>query len=295
MDVELARTFLEVMTARSFSAAAERLNITQTAISARIRNLEEQLGRPVFIRNKSGATLTPAGQSFAPYAANLVQTWAKARAEISVPAGHTSMLSVGGEHALWNPLLLDWLIWMRRHASEIAIRSYVDQAECLLDHVQNGQIDMAVLYAPPHRSGFEVELLLEEQLIAVSTNPETRHVHDEDYVQVDWGPDFQLQYDRAFPAGHATGPYIGLGPLALNYILTVGGSGYFRKRAVAPYLTSGLLYRKPNDPEFSYSVYAIYSSKSFSTALQKPLEGFRHATTYPSQMWVGSSVTDHTS
>ncbi|MEF9605994.1 LysR family transcriptional regulator, partial [Paracoccus sp. PXZ] len=62
MDINQARTFLEVVHSGSFVAAADRLNVTQTAVSARIRTLEESLGRRLFIRNKAGARLTPAGE-----------------------------------------------------------------------------------------------------------------------------------------------------------------------------------------------------------------------------------------
>ena len=61
MDINVARTFLEVVKTGSFVSAAANLNVTQTAVSARIRVLEEQLDRKVFIRNKAGARLTPAG------------------------------------------------------------------------------------------------------------------------------------------------------------------------------------------------------------------------------------------
>ena len=60
MDISLARTFLEVLASGSFGAAAERLHLTQTAVSARIKALEDQLGRRLFVRNKAGARLTEA-------------------------------------------------------------------------------------------------------------------------------------------------------------------------------------------------------------------------------------------
>lgn len=59
MDINLARTFLEVAARGSFIVAAERLHLTQTAVSARIRILEEQLGRRLFVRNKAGHALRP--------------------------------------------------------------------------------------------------------------------------------------------------------------------------------------------------------------------------------------------
>ena len=59
MDIELARTFLEIVSTGSFIKAADRLHVAQTTVSARVRLLEQQLGRPLFVRNKAGASLTP--------------------------------------------------------------------------------------------------------------------------------------------------------------------------------------------------------------------------------------------
>ena len=73
MDIELARTFLAIVEAGTFVRAAERLNITQTTVSARVRSLKDQLRRPVFVRNKSGASLTAAGEEFLRFAPTLVQ------------------------------------------------------------------------------------------------------------------------------------------------------------------------------------------------------------------------------
>ena len=61
MDTELARTFLTVVTAGNFIAAAERLHVSQSTVSTRIHTLEEQLGCTLFVRNKAGATLTLGG------------------------------------------------------------------------------------------------------------------------------------------------------------------------------------------------------------------------------------------
>jgi DNA-binding transcriptional LysR family regulator len=55
MDTELSRTFLRSFQHGSFIRAAECLNVRQTTVSARIRTLQQQLGRPLFLRNKAGA------------------------------------------------------------------------------------------------------------------------------------------------------------------------------------------------------------------------------------------------
>ena len=52
MDVDRARTFLEIVHSGSFLKAADRLHVSQTTVSARIRTLEDELGRQMFIRNR---------------------------------------------------------------------------------------------------------------------------------------------------------------------------------------------------------------------------------------------------
>ena len=66
--------------------AADRLNVTQSTISARIRVLEDELGTPLFTRNKAGVTLTPAGAQFERHALALVRIWQQARQEVSLPS-----------------------------------------------------------------------------------------------------------------------------------------------------------------------------------------------------------------
>ena len=277
MDIELARTFLAAAASGSFVGAAERLNLTQTAVSARIKALEDQLGRKLFIRNKAGARLTPAGNEFSPFAASLVQTWERARQQIALPPGREAIVTVGGEFSLWNPLLLNWLIWMRQNAPEIALRTHVDLGERLIEQVQSGALDIAIMYAPAHRPGINIELLLEEKLIAVSTKPNSTDILEDGYVHVDWGPEFSAHQKVVLPHLDDAGLFVGLGPLALQYILSVGGTGYFRTRAVQRYIEAGKLHHIPNAPDFSFSIYAISSDQSNGRAIAAARQGLHIA------------------
>lgn len=274
MDIVAARTFLEIVKTGSFIRAAANLNITQTAVSARVRVLEEQLDRQLFIRNKAGAKLTPAGDQFLRYATTLVQVWERARHDVAMPVGRENVVTVGGEHSLWNPLLLDWLVWMRSHSAELAIRAHIDVPERLIDHVQEGILDLAVVYAPPHRTGVVTELLLEETLVAVTTDPAGDST-SEDYVFVDWGPEFRANHHAAFPDAPSPALSVNHGPLALDYILAVGGSGYFRMEAARPHLDAGRLHLVPDKPRFSYSIYALYSAKADEALMARVRNGLR--------------------
>ena len=275
MDIAAARTFLEIVKTGSFVRAAANLNVTQTAVSARVRVLEDQLDRKLFIRNKAGARLTPAGEQFLRYATTLVQVWDRACHQVAMPVGRANVVTVGGEHSVWNPLLLDWLVWMRSHCPDVAIRAQVDVADRLVDQVQEGALDLAVVYAPPHRTGIVPELLLEEALVAVATGPGTAEPSADDYVYVDWGPDFRSNYHAAFPEAPSPAVAVSHGPLGLDYILAVGGSGYFRMEAARPHLNSGRLQLVKDRPRFSYSIYAVYSAKADEALMERVRDGLR--------------------
>jgi DNA-binding transcriptional LysR family regulator len=272
MDIELARTFLEIVSTGSFIKASDRLNVGQTTVSARIRLLEQQLGRPLFVRNKSGASLTAAGEQFLRYAPTFVQLWQRARSQVAVPEGHRAVLSVGSEVSLWQPLLLDWVLWMRRSITDVALRVHVDVPQDLISHVAAGVVDVAIMYAPPHRPGLEVDLLMEEELVLATTDPDPKN---SDYVHVDWGPDFLLHHGVSFPEANP-GLSANLGPLALNYVLAAGGSGYFRTQAIQPYLESGKLHLVADAPRFSYPVYVVHSATTDHTVLAPALAGLRN-------------------
>ena len=84
------------------------------------------------------------------------------------------MVALGGELSLWNPLLLDWLVWMKEAEPEIAIHAHVGVPDQLLEQLRTGILDIAVLYAPKLLPGFKVELLVEEQLVLVRTQGSRR-------------------------------------------------------------------------------------------------------------------------
>ena len=106
---------------RQLSESPDRLHVT--LVSARIRTLDGELGRQLFIRNRNGAQLTPAAREFERFAQSFVQIWERARHQLAIQSGRTSVVTLGGELRLWNPPLLDWLVWMKKARPEIAIQA----------------------------------------------------------------------------------------------------------------------------------------------------------------------------
>ena len=94
MDTELLKTFLEVSRTRHFGRAAESLYLTQSAVSFRIRQLENQLGVNLFTRHRNNIRLTAAGEKLLPYAETLMSTWQAARKEVAnLPISHKDKMT----------------------------------------------------------------------------------------------------------------------------------------------------------------------------------------------------------
>lgn len=260
MDVDLARTFLAVVETGSFVEAANKVHVTQSTVSARIKTLEERLGRVLFTRGKSGAALTAAGVQFQRHASAMVRSWEHARLEIALAEGYRAVLTAGGQYSLWDGYLLDWVARMRTTAPDIAIRAQFGFSQTLMQALVDGTLDLAVLYTPQGRPGFEVELLFEDEIVLVSSAGEPAEEPDDSYVFIDWGPEFRADHSLNFPQISLPGTYLELGSLSVQYLLRHKASGYVPRRIAAPFLRSGVLRRSRRAPSFSYPAYMVFAA-----------------------------------
>lgn len=275
MDTELARTFLVVVASGSFVDAAQKLHITQSTVSARIQRLEEILGAALFTRNKSGTTLTPAGQQFQRHAASLTRIVEQARQEIGVVSGFRATLTIGGRIGLWEDLLLRWLPSFEVAAPDVAVRAVVGFEADLMQGLIEGRIDAAVMYTPQARPGLTIELLLEEQLVMVSTRRDAARVPESDYIYVDWGAEFLGYHSLAFPNFSGARLAVNVGWLGWQTLLTSGGTGYFPARLIRE--AHGRLYRVADTPEFRIQAYLCFFNTLQSAALELALTTIRQS------------------
>jgi DNA-binding transcriptional LysR family regulator len=242
------------------TCAAENLNITQSTVSARIKVLEEQLGRPLFARSHAGARLTPAGQRLRRYALNLQRLWQRAERELALPKTYRASIGLGSQVSLWERLILRWIPRMRSAAPDVAVHVEADYSVSLMRQLADGVLDIGVMYGPRQTPGLIIEELLVEKLILVSTEaPGGANDWQDRYLFVDWGPNFRLAHDAAFPE-LAPAISVGLGPLGLRYILTHGGCGYFPLRVVRSLIADGQLFRIPDTPAMRRPAYVVYGT-----------------------------------
>jgi DNA-binding transcriptional LysR family regulator len=261
-SLDQIRTFLTVAEVGNFHHAAQVLNVTQSTVSARIRGLEEALGRQLFSRRKAGVQLTQAGRQFERYASNMQRLWRRAEHDVALSRGYRASFGLGSQVSLWDRLVLKWMPWMHRELPDVALRVEADHSPTLMRYVADGVLDAAVMYQPQRRAGLAIEQLMVETLVMVSTRADAGGDWRRDYIFVHWGRDYELAHAEAFPDLGTPSVSVGLGALGLRYLLENTGTAYFPIRVVRPHLSDGTLHRVPDTPTFRRTAYIVYDPQT---------------------------------
>ena len=256
MNIEQARTFLAVADTGSFVAAAERLHVTQSTISARIGALEGILGSKLFIRNKSGAVLTNPGGRFLGYAGQLVRTMERARQDIGLPKQFSDRVVIGARIGLWDGAMVDWFAGLPSEYPTVSFRADIGFEPELMQGLVEGRIDIGVMFTPQRRPNLTMLPLLTERLVMVTSAPDGAMQPDA-YIHVDWGPEFDNQFSASFPEFSGPAISVNIGWLGLQYLKQNGGCGFFPRRLVERQIADGLLYIVPDAPVFELPAWVL--------------------------------------
>ncbi|KTW91474.1 transcriptional regulator [Salmonella enterica subsp. arizonae serovar 18:z4,z23:- str. CVM N26624] len=192
MDTELLKTFLEVSRTRHFGRAAEALYLTQSAVSFRIRQLENQLGVNLFTRHRNNIRLTAAGEKLLPYAETLMNTWQAARKEVAHTSRHNEF-SIGASASLWECMLNNWLgrLYQRQEPQNgLQFEARIAQRQSLVKQLHERQLDLLITTEAPKMDEFSSELLGHFTLALYCSSP-ARMKSELNYLRLEWGPDFQ--------------------------------------------------------------------------------------------------------
>ena len=109
MHIGALQTFLAVVETGNLNKAAEQLNLSQSAVTARLDALEDRLGQPLLVRSRKGAQLTRAGFRLRPFAESLVRGWEQAQSFVGLPKGYAGLFSFACEFDLWASAGKRWL------------------------------------------------------------------------------------------------------------------------------------------------------------------------------------------
>ena len=272
MNIEAINTFLTVVEAGRLGLAAEQLQVTKAAVSARIKQLEVTLGVELFQRRHDGLRLSAAGHRFHRGARLVQDQWERARWEARQEDGARRHVSLGAHPALADDLLVDWIAEMRAASPDVSVYALPDYSIRVIAQLAEGLLDVGVVYLPEARPGLSVEKLFEDALVMVSTDADAlADIGPDSYVFLDWGSGYVTSHaetlaDLAFP--HVR---IGQGTLGLDYIRKHGGAGYVPERMVTDDVAAGRLWLVEDAPRFPRPVFVVYPSDTECPDLQQTI------------------------
>ncbi len=267
MNIENIRAYLEVTSTGSFQQAAENLSITQSAMSARIKGLEDLLNRQLFNRKRNGATLTSGGQAFYKHALTIVQTWELAKQETALSDGVNSIVGLGVQLNHWQSIAAPWLKWMNENVGDVATQIHSDYSSRLMAMLRDGLINLAVLYEPQRNPDMIIEEFTREDIVLVSSVPRAvQRALVKGYVYVDWGHRFRLEHTAAYPDNPSYQMTVGMASVGLGQILEQGGSAYLLESEVKHHVDAGDLFLVNGAKRFTLITYLAY----FRDALENP-------------------------
>lgn len=169
-------TFYWVATLGSFRAAADKLNLTQPAISARIQVLEQDLGVAVFIRDSKSAELTVDGRKLLTYAERLMVLEQDTLAAFSDTTPVKQTIRVGSSETIVSTWLPDFLSELNQSEFGITFELTVDGTNNLRDALVNREIDLAFLMGPVSEAHVtNCELCAYEMVFAATAELAVKH------------------------------------------------------------------------------------------------------------------------
>lgn len=273
MNTELLRTFLEVSKTRHFGQAAENLFVTQSAVSFRVRQLEEIVGLPLFTRERNNILLTPAGDRLLPHAENMLASWQLALQDVAVAEGQDLQLNLGSTANLWGTFLQSLVPQLMQAIDGLQLHTEVGSSQDLVRALLGGRLDLAVVLDAPKVDELETVNIGQVELMLVASQP--RHSVEQlakiGYVFVDWGTAFNLQHARLMPQPVIPVLHTSQSHLALEFLLTHSGAAFLPRALVQLHLDEQRLHPVSGIASVSRDVYAVYKGASAHRQSLQPL------------------------
>lgn len=230
MDEKLLQTFLAIADTQSFHGAAKRLNVTQAAVSSRVRALESNLDVTLFERGPGGTSLSQAGLQLRPHAEQLMSQWTQVRAGLGRQFAGRIALRLGCQLSIWDSLLVDLTIWAEETLGKLPLSLNFDHESNALQLVRDGAVDLVLTGEKPAGHGLDYVALAPEKMVLIASEPCSLRQDDMPlFLNLQLGSDYdaavhEILGDRS---GHL---FLGNALMALRYLEKRPGMAFIPQR-----------------------------------------------------------------
>ena len=170
MEIRQLKAFLAIAEAKTFTAGARRVNVTQAAISMQIRQLEDEVGLPLFTRTPRRVILTEAGEYLLERARKILREHDSALEEIAEVAGaEYGRLRIGSASGTFAMHQLPSILQKLKEKypnSELTVSSGTSTR--LVDKIMHGETDIAFISLPVDNTNISTESLFSDEIVAIA-------------------------------------------------------------------------------------------------------------------------------
>ncbi|MGF1901261.1 HTH-type transcriptional regulator HdfR [Aliivibrio sifiae] len=265
MDTDLLKTFLEVTKTRHFGRAAEHLFLTQSAVSFRVRQLESQLGNPLFTRQRHNVQLTAAGERLLPYAEAILQTWGRAKQDVALTEEYNSQITIGASALIWEfDGISDWINGIYDTVPGLALRLESIPRQDLAKSLLDKSVDLFITSEPPKIDGIRVFKIRDYQLQLVSQieHCTMKSIQTLPLVYLDWGARFAIQHSKISELQRTPILHSHSSRMALDYLMTHPSVGYLPAPVINQNVENNELYVVDDAPVMEQELYLVWQEKS---------------------------------
>lgn len=257
MQIELIDTFLDLCDTKSFNRTADKLGVTQSTVSGRIRALEATLGRTLFTRSRAGTGLTLEGLQFEPHARALRHSWSEA-VHATRSAGTAAMrLRIGMQHDLTGTMIGGWVRDFRAALPDTAFYIEADYSPAMSSDILVGALDFGMMYTAKVHPDIYYETLGEIAYRMVSTTADRMAaVRVEDYILTNFSPAFATTHASLHPALAGAAVSSGQSTAVAGLMLSMGGSAYVIEEMARELVAAGQCRFVTDAPVIEQAVFA---------------------------------------
>lgn len=254
MDTQSLLTFITLAEYRNFTRTADALYVAQSTVTNRIAELEREVGKPLFLRNKRKVTMTNEGKAFLSYARRIVELANAGIQDVNSLNVYSDSVRLGTTNTIYECHLFSRIAEYMKKYPQHAVKITIGHSKEMIQALQDDLLDVVYSYIPFWKAGYVCERFAVDELVLVTKRdnvccekgitkaalPSLRYLYC----------DFALQevgvfIRELFPPHYQFGFEIDNSTKVIPYLLAFDGVSFLPKCMVEPYMESGLLRRIP--------------------------------------------------
>ncbi len=255
MQIDQIETFLDLLETRSFNRTADRLGVTQSTISGRVKTLEKALGERLFERSRSGTQPTTAALRFEMHARVLRRAWADGKADVK-PFGAAVMLRIGIQHDLIDNHVADWLAALRAALPDCGFYVDGDYSTQMCRNLEDGTLDLAALFTPRPSPDLYFESMGEVAYQMISASPKAlTAIEPTEYILPNYAPAFAQTHAVLLPGLSQGTVSSGQAAAVRGLLIALGGATYLPTEMAQALIGDGTAHPVSDAPTITQPVF----------------------------------------